>query len=202
MVKKRSFSLIITLSALAFVLAGCPPKPTDVRPTDDGGPPVVDVTDRDREGVQPTDRVDLSKLTPEERRRIEEEELERERRLAEDKAARDALAKFIPSDIFFAFDRSDLSENSRNMLSDIALWMDKTPDVKLRLEGHADERGTSEYNLALGERRANSAQRYLIRLGVDSGRLSTVSYGEEMPIESASTEAAWAKNRRVHFDIR
>jgi peptidoglycan-associated lipoprotein len=69
------------------------------------------------------------------------------------------------------------------------------------IEGHCDERGTDEYNIALGERRANSAKRYLVNLGVDSSRLETVSYGEEKPVDSGHNEAAWKKNRRAHFVI-
>ncbi len=200
MFKKSSLTFIITLAALAFILTGCPVKPKDIKPTeDDGRPPVEDITDRDRSAVEPAGE---EGLTPEERRRIEEEDLEREQRMAEEKAAREALADFTPSDIFFAFDRAELSEEAREKLNDIGLWMEKMPDIRLRLEGHADERGTSEYNLALGERRANTAERYLVRLGVNGSRLSTISYGEEMPLDQASTEAAWAKNRRVHFEIQ
>jgi len=78
-----------------------------------------------------------------------------------------------------------------------ASWLQQYPDVAIQIEGHADERGTREYNLALGERRATAAKNYLVSLGVAASRLSTVSYGKERPVDPASTEEAWAKNRRA-----
>ena len=77
----------------------------------------------------------------------------------------------------------------------------KYPKVKIQIEGHCDERGTAEYNLALGERRSNSAKKYLISLGVPEGRISTISYGKEKPLDPGHNEEAWAKNRRDHFII-
>ncbi len=77
----------------------------------------------------------------------------------------------------------------------------KYSTVKIQIEGHCDERGTAEYNLALGERRANSAKKYLVSLGIPADRLSTISYGKEMPLDPGHNEEAWAKNRRAHFII-
>ena len=79
--------------------------------------------------------------------------------------------------------------------------MKKYPNVKIQIEGHCDERGTIEYNLALGERRANSAKKYLISLGMPADQISTISYGKEKPLDSGHNEEAWAKNRRDHFII-
>jgi len=79
--------------------------------------------------------------------------------------------------------------------------LSKNPNLKIQIEGHCDERGTAEYNLALGQRRANSAMKYLISLGIPAGRLSTISYGEEKPLDPAHNDEAWAKNRRGHFVI-
>ncbi len=112
------------------------------------------------------------------------------------------LENFKPKNINFEYDKSDLSEEARKMLGTISRWMDKNPDIKLRIEGHADDRGTSEYNLALGDRRANAVKKYLLLLTIDGSRLSTISYGEEMPIDSGQNEAAWTKNRRVHFESK
>lgn len=98
--------------------------------------------------------------------------------------------------VFFAFDRSDLSAEARVTLERQAAWLQQYPNRRIVVEGHADERGTREYNLGLGERRANSVRQYLVALGVDAGRLTTVSYGKERPAVLGSNEAAWAQNRR------
>ena len=98
--------------------------------------------------------------------------------------------------VFFAFDRSDLSEAARATLNKQAEWLKTYPAVTIRIEGHADERGTREYNLALGARRANSVKEYLISQGVNPNRIDTISYGKERPAVEGSNEAAWAQNRR------
>ena len=104
--------------------------------------------------------------------------------------------------IYFDFDKSDLSQDARDVLSKNAniLLKDK-PNVKIQIAGNCDERGSAEYNLALGERRAKSAQQYLITLGVATDRLSIISYGKEKPAVEGNDEAAWAKNRRDEFTI-
>lgn len=101
--------------------------------------------------------------------------------------------------IYFDFDRSDLRDDARATLQTKAELMRQFPEISVRIEGHADERGTIEYNLALGERRADSARQYLVDLGIDPDRLATVSYGEERPAIAESNEAAWAENRRDEF---
>lgn len=121
-------------------------------------------------------------------------------RVPEEKAAvpREA-AVLLLKDIYFEFDKYDLKEESKKTLQEIAEWLLKNPRVKLQIEGHSDERGTDEYNLALGERRATAAFRYLKSLGVSEERLSTVSYGEMRPADPGHNEEAWVKNRRGHF---
>lgn len=104
-------------------------------------------------------------------------------------------------DVHFDFDRYDIREQDVEILKENAAILLKYPDVKVQIEGHCDERGTTEYNLALGERRANSVKKYLISLGVPAERLSTISYGKEMPLDPRHNEEAWAKNRRAHFTI-
>ena len=103
--------------------------------------------------------------------------------------------------IYFDFDKSNLKEPAVAKLDNVAEIMSKNADVKIRIEGHCDERGTSEYNLALGDRRANSAKKYLVDLGVSAERLSTISYGEEKPADPGHDEAAWAKNRRDELKL-
>jgi len=101
-------------------------------------------------------------------------------------------------DIHFDFDRYDIRPTDAAILKENAALLNKFTNVKIQIEGHCDERGTVEYNLALGERRATSAKNYLISLGVASVRISTISYGEEKPLDPIHNEEAWAKNRRAH----
>ena len=98
--------------------------------------------------------------------------------------------------VFFGFDSSDLTAESRAALEKQAAWMKKFGGVRVVLEGHCDERGTREYNLALGERRANAAKDYLVALGINPARVKTISYGKERPAALGHNESAWAQNRR------
>jgi peptidoglycan-associated lipoprotein len=99
--------------------------------------------------------------------------------------------------IYFDTDQSNIDAQDGAALQAQAQWLARYPAKRATLEGHCDERGTREYNLALGERRANAAKNYLVGLGVDASRVSTVSYGKERPLEMGSDEASWAKNRRA-----
>jgi len=104
-------------------------------------------------------------------------------------------------DVFFEFDRSELSADARAVLRANADWLKANAAVRVEVEGHCDERGTSEYNLALGAKRAQAAREYLTTLGVASERLSTTSYGEEIPLCKESNENCWKQNRRARFVI-
>ena len=106
------------------------------------------------------------------------------------------LASGVPDRVFFATNESVLTTASRETLRKQAAWLRKNSDVTVVLEGHADERGTREYNLALGERRANAAKDYLMTYGISSNRISVLSYGKERPVDSGSNPLAWSKNRR------
>jgi peptidoglycan-associated lipoprotein len=103
--------------------------------------------------------------------------------------------------VFFGYDSSEISSDAQVVLNQNAELLRRYPNWVVTIEGHCDERGTAEYNLALGERRALSARTYLVSLGINGDRLRTVSYGKEFPFDPASNEAAWAKNRRAHFVI-
>jgi peptidoglycan-associated lipoprotein len=167
---------LLTVTALALSLAaGCSRKQPPA--TDDRGrvepPPATDTADADAA------------------RRAEEEA----------RRAREAARASIQDMIFFDFDRSDLREDARQTLQSKAEALRQFPDIRVRIEGHADERGTVEYNLALGERRADAARAYLIDLGIDPDRMTTISYGEERPQVQGSNEAAWSQNRRDEFVI-
>ena len=107
----------------------------------------------------------------------------------------------MQEDLYFAFDKSTLTAAAQDNLLRKAEWLRENSDATVTIEGHCDERGTNEYNLALGDRRAESAKSFLIDLGIDPSRMSTISYGEERPVDPRRKEEAWAKNRRDHFVV-
>jgi peptidoglycan-associated lipoprotein len=104
-------------------------------------------------------------------------------------------------DIHFNFDQYDLDSNSKKVLEANASFLKSNPDMRVEIQGHCDERGTNNYNIALGERRANSTKKYLVAQGVDSSRVNIISYGEEKPFCSDSNENCWFQNRRAHFMV-
>ena len=106
------------------------------------------------------------------------------------------LATGVKDRVFFATNKSILTTSSRDTLRKQAAWMRKNKDIKVTVEGHADERGTREYNLALGERRANAVKDYLLTYGISGGRVAVISYGKERPVNSGSSPLAWSQNRR------
>lgn len=99
----------------------------------------------------------------------------------------------------FEFDKSSLSANAKKKIKSNADWMKANANTKVQIEGHCDARGSIEYNVALGERRANAVKSYMVSLGIPADRLSTISYGKEKPLDSGDSESAWAKNRRANF---
>jgi peptidoglycan-associated lipoprotein len=138
-----------------------------------------------------------AKAEEQERYQKEQQELEALRE-AQELILRQA-ASF--ADIHFDFDKYNLKPEARTILETHADWLMEHPEFEAIIEGHCDERGTREYNLALGERRAEAAQKYLVTLGVERERLTTISYGEELPVDTGHNEEAWAKNRRCHFVV-
>jgi peptidoglycan-associated lipoprotein len=146
-------------------------------------------------------------------RALKEKELREKEEAAKREFEKSLVAKKTPGiegevfesallkDIHFDFDKYDIRPGNAEILKENAALLKKYPDVKIQIEGHCDERGTVEYNLALGERRANSTKSYLTSLGISTNRLSTISYGKERPLDPGHNEEAWAKNRRSHFII-
>jgi peptidoglycan-associated lipoprotein len=106
------------------------------------------------------------------------------------------LAVNVPDRVFFAYDSYSLAASAQATLSKQAKWLKANPSIAIAVEGHADERGTREYNLALGDRRASSVKDYLMSQGISSNRISTISYGKERPVQSGSNDTSWAQNRR------
>jgi peptidoglycan-associated lipoprotein len=105
-------------------------------------------------------------------------------------------------DVYFEFDKYDVRSQDKSVLDANAGWLNSNANALVLIEGHCDERGTNEYNLALGERRAKATRDYLVSVGIDAGRITVISYGEERPVCTERAEACWAKNRRGHFLVK
>lgn len=131
-------------------------------------------------------------------------EAERQARLRELKMSQklaDEIRNFESDNIYFAFDKSDLTDESKSTLREKGNWLRLNGGYSVTISGNCDVRGTAEYNLALGERRAHAAKKFLMGLGISEKRLATVSYGEEKPIDPGNNEEAWAKNRNAQFSL-
>ena len=109
--------------------------------------------------------------------------------------------EFLQQAVHFAYDSFTLSNEARSILEQKASWLSANANITVQIEGHCDERGTIAYNLALGERRAHIVKQYLVALGIDTSRLSAISYGEELPLQLGHNEEAWTQNRRAHFTM-
>ena len=179
--------LVSALALLVLVGACGKPKPPVARPT----PPPPTIPDPSRPPAPPEPVAEPQPVPPEP--------------MAEDSLASrniDEINKNSPfQPVFFAFDSSEIDGGGQQALNTNAEVLKKYPTWVITIEGHADERGTAEYNLALGERRAVAARTYLVSLGVPADRLRTVSYGKEFPFDPGHTETAWANNRRAQFVV-
>ena len=170
--KPKMLPKIMIVAAAAFALAACETESDADRMTTTP-PPSQQGTGVDRTGVD-----------------------QEEFRPAYTEGSQQHLDAVAGDRVFFGYDRYDLSPRSQQTLRNQALWLQQNPNVNVTIEGHADERGTREYNLALGARRANAVKRYLGSLGIPDGRMRTISYGKERPEIAASNEQSWAQNRR------
>ncbi|HUL21453.1 MAG TPA: peptidoglycan-associated lipoprotein Pal [Thermodesulfobacteriota bacterium] len=186
---KKGLTIIIIVLCLGVILSGCSKKA------------VV----KEEPSAKSAEELQAGK-DAKEAERIKEEALKKE-------FEKSLVAKSTPGiegvvhessmlkDVRFDFDRYNIRPTETEILKGNVALLKKYPGMKFQIEGHCDERGTSEYNLALGERRANSIMKYLVSLGIESNRISTISYGEERPFDPGHNEDAWAKNRRAHFVI-
>ncbi len=178
--------LVVVSTVLVFVLSGCYCfKETAVKETP---PPAQEKA------------AEVKAPAPAPAKKADDEAAKARAKALWEKQVNEAQA-FAKRPIHFDFDRYDLKLQARSILDEVGAWLLKNKDFNAIVEGHCDERGTAEYNLALGERRATAARDYLVKLGVDADRLSTLSYGEENPVDPRSNEEAWAKNRRAEFNI-
>ena len=189
----RSFAMLVAVAAI-LTLAACGKKTAPVaRPIPPPPPPPSSVT------APPAPR---PPAPPEPAREPVAVPAEPVRDDAISSASLDDLNKTSPlKPVYFELDSSDLSAANQKVLDEDAALLKRYPGWTVTVEGHCDERGTAEYNLALGERRAMAARAYLVSLGIAADRLRTVSYGKEFPFDPGHDEAAWAKNRRAHFVI-
>ncbi len=194
--KKRVWmNLVMAILAAGLLLTVSCAKKTVVTDT---------TTIEDQEKAEAAKKAEAIARAKEEAERIAQQELEdqmaQEKALAEEKRQAQKQ-RFENQDIHFEFDSAKLNPVAKELLKEKAVWLKTNSSASVTIEGHCDERGTTEYNLALGEQRANTAKNYLIDLGISAERLATISYGEEQPIASGKTEEAYQKNRRAHFAI-
>jgi peptidoglycan-associated lipoprotein len=192
---KKSLVLLVLILCLGLVITGCPKKT------------VLKEEPTVKKAEEPVaEREKAAKAEAE--RAAKEKELAKEKEFEKSLVAKkepgitgEVFESKMLKDIHFDFDKYDIRPGDAEILKENAALLMKNPSVKIQIEGHCDERGTVEYNLALGERRANSAKRYLISLGLTVNRISTISYGKEKPLDPGHNEEAWAKNRRDHFIV-
>ncbi len=189
-------AVVALAGGLLLSTTGCGPKPK-------------------KEDAKPTINLDSIKAAEEAKRRAEEQAAAEAKRRAEDEAKRkaemdaarlkaeaEAKDKAAIKVIYFDYDKSNIRKDMTTDASFDGNLLKSYPTWKVQLEGHADERGSSEYNLALGERRAQSVKKFLLDYGIATDRVTTISYGKERPAEQGHTEAAWSKNRRVAFNLK
>lgn len=190
----RILAIVFIIAAIWMTAAACSKKTIATEPYDSPSYPAEG-------GRQSTGGAETG--ISDQGRGVEEESLEaagQRSRMSSAATAADR-EKFENQDVLFEFDSAVLSSTAQEILRGKARWLKANPDVAVIIEGHCDDRGTNEYNLALGERRARAALDFLASLGIDPSRLSTVSYGEERPLINDTSEGARARNRRAHFVI-
>lgn len=197
----KIFTSIAVLLIAATFLSGCPKKSTIVK--EESKAPVAETrATEDAEAKARAEAEAKTKAEAEAKAKAEAEAKAKEEAAAKAQMEAKAKEEFRLEDIHFDFDLYEIKRGDKDILSTLAQWLLKNKETRLLIEGHADERGNSAYNLALGERRAYSAKEYLVTLGVSAVRISTTSYGQEKPICSESNEDCWSKNRRAHFVVQ
>ncbi len=205
MIRKNYLVLILAL-CLGLILTGCPKKTVPVdeattKKSDDAARVEREKAAREKAEMEAREK-EQARIKEEEARRAREKEFEKSLTAKKQPGIEgEVLESKLLKDVSFDFDKYDVRPQDINILKEDAAVLMKYPNLKVQIEGHCDERGTGEYNLALGERRANSVKKYLVSLGVPADRLSTISYGKEMPVDPGHNEEAWTKNRRAHFVI-
>ena len=175
--------MMVVLVAGLFMTVSCAQKTMVTEPT----------------SIEDQSAADAKAQAEAEAEKLKQQEIQEQ--MLKEKMAREAAAKkrFVNQNIHFDFDSAQLSSMAKMLIREKAEWLKANATVNVTIEGHCDERGTTVYNLALGERRANAVKKYLVDLGISGDRLDKVSFGEEKPLDPAKTEAAFRKNRRAQF---
>ncbi|MEW5746244.1 MAG: peptidoglycan-associated lipoprotein Pal [Nitrospirota bacterium] len=184
---KRFMAIFLVVLGLVTAL-GCAQKRVAQAPEQPVQPGVI-TEDKQKAAVPEAGEAGRERITEQQPPKTEQADLQ-------------APPKELPvtmEDIYFDYDQYAVRDDAKPVLKDLAKFLSNNRNAKVVIEGHCDERGTDEYNLALGDKRAHSVREFLIALGIPSSRIDTVSYGEERPLCTESTEACWAKNRRAHF---
>jgi peptidoglycan-associated lipoprotein len=183
---RGSFPILLAALAIVGVVSGCGPKRPPASATGSGARP------RTTSGGSDTTVDGGPELRP----------LDSDSALGADMTFSDASGEGGPlADVYFEYDQSSLTDATRATLAQHATWIKGHTGARITVEGHCDERGTTEYNLALGDQRAQATRDYLVSLGVPKDRLAAISLGKERPVDPGHTESAWAKNRRAHFRV-
>jgi peptidoglycan-associated lipoprotein len=191
----RSGAFVLILALMLVVAASCRTR-TKVQPRTD--PPVT----TDTSEIPPYTDTAMTDTTMTDQPDFVDPDVDSDELPADDMALNQmAQDRGWIRDAFFDYDESTLSPDAQDALTITASWLKSNPGVNVTIEGHCDERGTEQYNLALGDRRANIAREYLATLGVDNSRMRTVSYGEERPFDTGTSESAYRQNRRAHIVV-
>ena len=212
---KKSFSIFILILCLGLFLVGCPKKTVKFsreQPSAQKSEEArrLEAERAAKEAKETKEAKEAREAKERELARIKEEEakLARKGELEKSLVAKkergiegEVFESKLLKDIRFDYDKYDIRRVDEGILRENAAFLKKNPKMKIQIEGHCDERGTVEYNLALGERRANNTKRYLVSLGITSDRISTISFGKERPLDPGHNEEAWAKNRRAHIVV-
>lgn len=207
---RKSIGLIVLILCLGLVISGCPKKqvvkeePSSQKAGESAAEKAKREAEEKAKAEKEAEAAKMREQEAKEQAQREQEKKELEQSLQAKKTPGiegEVFESSMLKDIHFDFDKYDIRPEDAEILKGNAAVLQKNPTVKIQIEGHCDERGTSEYNLALGERRANSAKKYLVSLGIAESRVSTISYGKEKPLDPGHNKEAWAKNRRDHFII-
>ena len=197
---KKGLVVLVLILCVGLLLAGCPKK-TVVKEEPSMKKAEEPVAEREKAAKLAAEQ-ESARIREEEAKKAKEKEFEKSLVAKKEPGiAGEVFESRLLKDIRFDFDKYDIRPGDAGTLKENAALLMNYPRVKIQVEGHCDERGTNEYNLALGERRANAAKRYLISVGITADRISAISYGEEKPQDAGHNEEAWSKNRRGHFVI-
>ena len=192
------FGIVLLVISLMTVVACTKHHEVSTSPEEEAAVNAEEINETGEKGQEKG--ITQEDLAARERRERAEAEAEKQRLQAERERA--AKAEFINENIYFDFDKSSLTRKAQGKLSQKVKWLRDHSNVDVVIGGHTDERGTKEYNMTLGQRRAQSIKNFLVDAGIDPARLEAISYGEEQPAVPRHNESAWAKNRRGHFRLK